>query len=160
MTLSPFSSRPLPAARKALGAVWPRKALRALACASIFAASWSPAQAAPPPWTEAAYSYYADNASMAQVLRDFASSFSLSLELTPQVTGKVHGKFNSASPTEFMDRLASVYGLTWFTHAGTLYVARTTDVTTRSISAGGGNIATVRQALQSLGVLDLSLIHI
>lgn len=154
MSLSPFSSRPLPAARKALGAVWPRKALRALACASIFAASWSTAQAAPPPWTEAAYSYYADNASMAQVLRDFASSFSLSLELTPQVTGKVHGKFNSASPTEFMDRLASVYGLTWFTHAGTLYVARTTEVTTRSISAGGGNIATVRQALQSLGVLD------
>jgi type III secretion protein C len=126
----------------------------ALTCAASLVAPWTTVQAAPPPWTEAAYSYYADNASMAQVLRDFASSFSLSLELTPQVTGKVHGKFNSASPTEFMDRLASVYGLTWFTHAGTLYVARTTDVTTRSISAGGGNIATVRQALQSLGVLD------
>lgn len=147
----------MPAATPQVSSTWPRqaqRALRALACAASLTAPWATAQAAPPPWTEAAYSYYADNASMAQVLGDFAGSFSLSLELSPQVTGKVQGKFNSASPTEFMDRLASVYGLTWFTHAGTLYVARTTEVTTRSISAGGGNIATVRQALQSLGVLD------
>ncbi|MET1115635.1 MAG: type III secretion system outer membrane ring subunit SctC [Comamonas sp.] len=131
-----------------------RAALRALACASLLSASWSPAQAAPPPWTEAPYSYYADNTPLAQVLREFAGSFSLSLELSPQVTGKVQGKFNSASPTEFIDRLASVYGLTWFTHAGTLYVGRTTEAATRSISAGGGSIATVRQALLSLGVLE------
>lgn len=133
---------------------WPRRALHALACAGVLAASWSTARAAPAPWTNAPYSYYAENASMAQVLGDFASSFSLSLQLSPQVTGKVQGKFNSASPTEFIDRLAGVYGLTWFTHAGTLHVGRTTEVTTRSISAGGGNIATVRQALLSLGVLD------
>ena len=128
------------------------RTLRALACAGMLAAGWTSVQAAP--WTEAAYSYYADNTSLAQVLGDFASSFSLSLDMSPQVTGKVQGKFNSASPTEFIDRLASVYGLTWFTHAGTLYVGRTTEVATRSISAGGGNIATMRQALQSLGVLD------
>lgn len=131
-----------------------RQALLALACASSFAAPCALAQTAPVPWTEAAYSYYADNTHLAQVLKDFAGSFSLSLELSPQVTGKVHGKFNSASPTEFMDRLASVYGLAWFTHAGTLFVSRTTEMATRSISAGGGNITTVRQALQSLGVLD------
>lgn len=161
MKLSSFLSVSMPAgiAPRTLQAprAWSRQtrsALRALACAASFAAPWATAQAAPPPWTEAAYSYYADNANLAQVLHDFAGSFSLSLDLSPQVTGKVHGKFNSASPTEFMDRLASVYGLTWFTHAGTLFVSRTTEMSTRSISAGGGNIATVRQALQSLGVLD------
>ncbi|WP_159910941.1 type III secretion system outer membrane ring subunit SctC [Pantoea sp. 18069] len=158
MTLSPFPSHSMPAhsalPTPSIFPAWPRRTLRALACAGVFAASWTTAQAGPPPWTEAAYSYYANNASMAQVLGDFASSFSLSLDLSPQATGKVHGKFNSASPTEFIDRLASVYGLTWFTHAGTLYVGRTTEVATRSISAGGGNIATVRQALLSLGVLD------
>ncbi|MFC7206487.1 hypothetical protein ACFQOZ_06430 [Comamonas endophytica] len=142
----------LHAARTAAGKA--RRALLALACASCFSACWTVAQAAPPPWTEAPYSYYADNTPLPQVLRDFASSFSLSLELSPQVAGKVQGRFNSASPTEFIDRLASVYGLTWFTHAGTLYVGRTTEAATRSISAGGGSIATVRQALLSLGVLD------
>lgn len=153
MTLSSFPS-PNMSARTRLASRAPGKALRALACASLLAASGGTAQAGPVPWTEAPYSYYADNTSIAQVLGDFASSFSLSLELSPQVTGKVQGRFNSASPTEFIDRLASVYGLTWFTHAGTLHVGRTTEVTTRSITAGGGNIATVRQALMSLGVLD------
>jgi len=153
MTSSPS---PLPGpdtAHRAPFTAWTHRVLRTLACASLLAAS-GVAQAAPPPWTEAPYSYYAENTSLAQVLGDFASSFSLSLQLSPQVTGKVQGKFNSASPTEFIDRLSSVYGLTWFTHAGTLYVGRTTEAATRSISAGGGSIATVRQALLSLGVLD------
>lgn len=124
----------------------------ALACALMFA---SPrAHAGPPPWTDAPYSYYADNAPIANVLRDFASSFSLSLELSPLVEGKVNGRFNSQNPTEFMDRMASVYGLTWFTHAGTLFISRTTEMSTRSITSGSSGIAAVRQALISLGVLD------
>src|SRR5690606_31742621 len=61
-----------------------RTTLRALVCASLLGASWAPSQAAAP-WTEAPYSYYAENTSLAQVLGDFASSFSLSLELSPQV---------------------------------------------------------------------------
>lgn len=43
---------------------------------------------------------------------------------------------------------------TWFTHAGTLFVSRTTEMSTRSITAGGGSIAAVRQVVTSLGVLD------
>lgn len=124
----------------------------ALACALLLGAA--PVQAGTPPWANAPYSYYADNAPIANVLRDFASSFSLSLELSPLVEGKVNGRFNAQNPTEFMDRMASVYGLTWFTHAGTLFVSRTTEMSTRSITGGGSGIAAVRQALTSLGVLD------
>jgi len=124
----------------------------ALACALLLGAA--PAQAGTPPWANAPYSYYADNAPIANVLRDFASSFSLSLELSPLVEGKVNGRFNAQNPTEFMDRMGSVYGLTWFTHAGTLFVSRTTEMSTRSITSGSSGIAAVRQALTSLGVLD------
>jgi len=124
----------------------------ALACA--LALGPLPSHAGTPPWADAPYSYYADNAPIANVLRDFASSFSLSLELSPLVEGKVNGRFNSQNPTEFMDRMASVYGLTWFTHAGTLFVSRTTEMSTRGITAGGSSTAAVRQALTSLGVLD------
>ncbi|GAB1387150.1 SctC family type III secretion system outer membrane ring subunit BscC [Melaminivora sp.] len=130
------------------------RALGTMALSLSLVAAPSTPLAGPVPWTEAAYSYYADNAPIAQVLRDFAASFSLSLELSPLVEGQVNGRFNAQSPSEFMGRLASVYGLTWFTHAGTLYVARTTEMSTRSISAGGASISTVRQALTSLGVLE------
>lgn len=136
----------MPAAARAAGQAV------ALACALLLGAA--PAHAGAPPWANAPYSYYADNAPIANVLRDFASSFSLSLELSPLVEGKVNGRFNAQNPTEFMDRMASVYGLTWFTHAGTLFVSRTTEMSTRSITSGGSGIAAVRQALTSLGVLD------
>jgi type III secretion protein C len=126
----------------------------ALALACAIALGTAPAHAGPPPWADAPYSYYADNAPIAEVLRNFAGSFSLSLDLSPRVDGNVNGRLNSQNPTEFMDRMASVYGLTWFTHAGTLFVSRTTEMSTRSITAGGSSIAAVRQALTSLGVLD------
>ncbi len=131
-----------------------RPAALALACALVLGLASPASHAGPPPWADAPYSYYADNAPIANVLRDFASSFSLSLDLSPLVEGKVNGRFNSQNPTEFMDRMASVYGLTWFTHAGTLFVSRTTEMSTRSITSGGSGIAAVRQALTSLGVLD------
>lgn len=126
----------------------------ALAVCALTLSTLPAAQAGPVPWTDAPYSYYADSAPIANVLRDFAASFSLSLELSPLVEGKVSGRFNAQTPTEFMDRMASVYGLTWFTHAGTLFVSRTTEMSTRSITSGGSSIAAVRQALTSLGVLD------
>ena len=123
-------------------------------CALVLGLGTTPSHAGRPPWADAPYSYYADNASISVVLRDFAGSFSLSLDLSPLVEGKVNGRFNSQNPSEFLDRMASVYGLTWFTHAGTLFVNRTTEMATRSITSGSSNIATVRQALSSLGVLD------
>ena len=125
----------------------------AAACAMLGAAP-PKALASPPPWAEAPYSYYANNESMHTVLGNFASSFSLSLDLSPEVTGTVNGKFNAQSPTEFMDRLSSVYGLNWFTHAGTLFVSRTTQITTKAITSGSSSIATMREALGSLGILD------
>jgi type III secretion protein C len=133
-----------PAARRLLALVFSG----ALACTAL------PALASPPPWVGAPYSYYAENTPLPTVLQEFASSFSLSLQMTPEVQGVVNGRFNAQTPTEFIDRLGSVYGLHWFTHAGTLFVSRTTEMSTRSITSGGSSIATVRQALNSLGVLD------
>lgn len=132
-------------ARKVLG-------LAGAACALSLALA-APARAAPS-WPEAAYSYYANNESLQDTLRDFAGGFSLSLRLGPHVAGVVNGKFNADSPTEFMDRLSGVYGLSWFVHAGTLFVSRASDLATRAISARGSSIGELRQALQQLGVLD------
>ncbi|SEK10056.1 MULTISPECIES: type III secretion system outer membrane ring subunit SctC [unclassified Variovorax] len=132
--------------------------LRTLAAALVGCALLSlpgaPAHAGPPPWSDAPYTYYAESQPLAKVLRDFAASFSLALELSPQVTGPVNGRFSSPTPTDFLNQLGGVYGFNWFTHAGTLYVSRTTETTTRSITASGASIGAMRQALTSLGVLD------
>ena len=111
-------------------------------------------QAGPVPWPEAAYSHFADNQKLEAVLADFAGSFSLSLSLAPGITGAVNGKFTTVSPTEFVTKLAGVYGFVWYTHAGTLFVSKASDLATRSIVPPGGNIASLRKALTDLGVLD------
>lgn len=111
------------------------------------------AQAAPN-WPNVPYSYYARDENLQTLLREFAGGFSLSLQLGPNVTGTVNGKFNANTPTEFMDRLGGVYGFNWFVYAGTLFVSRTNDMKTRSVSAMGSSISALRQALQQLGVLD------
>ena len=82
------------------------------------------AQAAPN-WPNVPYSYYARDENLQTLLREFAGGFSLSLQLGPNVTGTVNGKFNANTPTEFLDRLGGVYGFNWFVYAGTLFVSRT-----------------------------------
>ena len=107
-----------------------------------------------PSWPDAPYSYYATNAPLRTVLQEVAASFSLSLQVGPSVNGVVNGRFNATNPTEFMNRLGGVYGFNWFVYAGTLYVSGASETATRSISAMGGSITSMRQALEQLGVLD------
>jgi len=107
-----------------------------------------------PRWPQVPYTYFADQQSLQEVLQQFASGFSLSLRLGKGVGGVVSGKFNTNTPTDFLDRLGGVYGFNWFVYAGTLYVSDASEVQTRTVSAGAGGVGGMRQALMQLGVLD------
>src|SRR5690606_34545641 len=78
----------------------------------------------------------------------------LALQLGPDVKGVVNGKFNTNSPTEFLNRLGGVYGFNWFVHSGTLFVSRSDNMQTKTIEAQGSSITAIRDALEQLGVLD------
>jgi len=126
---------------------------RMFAAAILSLCSATPAWAAPG-WPEAPYSYYAEDEALGDVLRDFASSFSLSLQAEPGISGQVKGKFTTSSPTEFLNRLGGVYGFNWFVHSGTLFVSPADKVATRTINAMGNSIGALHEALLRLGVLD------
>ncbi|WP_374608957.1 secretin N-terminal domain-containing protein, partial [Diaphorobacter nitroreducens] len=128
--------------------------LRTLSAAAALACAPT-AFGAEPPWpAEAPYSYFAEAANLQTVLADFATGFSLSLSIDPAVSGTVNGRFATRSPTEFISRLAGVYGFVWYTHSGTLFVSRASDVVTKGVSAPGGNVGNMRKALADLGVLE------
>lgn len=130
--------------------------IRALLRHAVAAAliGWAGAHAGPVPWPDAPYSYYANNAKLEAVLADFAGSFSLSLSLAPGVGGLVNGRFTTKNPTEFISKMAGVYGFVWYSHAGTLFVSKASDVTTRSLPGPSGNVTNLKQALTDLGVLE------
>lgn len=131
----------------------PAPLLRAGAAALLLACA-TPALPGPVPWPDAPYSYYATNIQLETVLAEFAAGFSLSLSISPDVGGMVNGRFTAKSPTEFISRLAGVYGFVWYSHAGTLFVSKASDITTRSIPAPGMGVGTLRKALTDLGVLE------
>lgn len=131
-----------------------RCAWRPLLLVAVLIAAVPAGRATTPPWPDAAFTTQANNVRLEDVLREFAASFSLGLELGNGVGGVVNGRFNTRNPTEFINRLAGVYGFSWFTHAGTLYVSRSRDVVTRALSISSTNLPNLRQALTDLNVLD------
>ena len=138
-----------------------RHAVIGLALAALLAGSAGSASAAPR-WDDAPFTYYANNAAVTKVLQDFARNFSLQLDLEgaagsradSRLGARVNGRFNSANPTAFLDQMGSVYGFSWFSYAGVLYISGASDVTTRVVDARGGSISGLRDALYTLGVLD------
>ncbi len=127
--------------------------LRALV-ASVLLALSPAAWPGPPPWPDSPYSYFADGVALETVLREFAAGFSLSLVVEPGVQGTVNGRFNSASPTEFISRLGGVYGFAWYTQAATLHVSPARETVMRTLPMPPGGAGRLRQTLIDLGVVD------
>ena len=126
----------------------------ALLSASTFLTAGE-ALAGPPPWQDSAFTFYAERKPLRTVLREFAAAFSLSVQMPDDLSGSVNGRFTTASPSEFIDRLGSTYGFVWFTHAGTLFISRTQDMVVRSIAGGAtGPGNKLKQVLTDLKVLD------
>ncbi|WP_153075607.1 type III secretion system outer membrane ring subunit SctC [Paraburkholderia bonniea] len=121
---------------------------------ALLTAGASPALLAATPWPAVNYSYYAENTPVQRVLSDFAAAFSLTPQISPLVTGRVSGRFNTATPTEYLNRLGGIYGFTWFAYGGTLYINPANQVITRTLPVTGGSTIAAREALTALGVLD------
>lgn len=136
-----------PLVRRAVS-VWWRRA------ACVMSLWVSVCTAATPPWPASAYSYYAEAVRLETVLADFATGFNLGLSIQPGVTGTVSGRFTTATPTEFLNRLGGVYGFVWYTHAGVLHVSKSSDMVTRSLPIPGGGLVNVRATLTEMGVVD------
>lgn len=113
-----------------------------------------PGHASPPPWPNAPYSFFADKIPLESAIADFARSFSLSLNLAPGVQGVLNGKFTTQNPTEFISRLAGVYGLVWYVHNGTLYVSKAGDSVTRTVQVPAATMNSLQKALTDLGILE------
>jgi len=90
-----------------------------------------------------------------QVLSEFAARFSLSLDMPTGLDAPVTGQLSGLTATEFIERLAGIYGFNWFTHAGTLYIAGNKDIVVRTLpSTQAGSGLKLRQLLTELRVLD------
>lgn len=126
----------------------------ALLAATLFG---SAAQAAPPPWPEVSFSYLARNHRLAGVLNSFGRSFGLRVQASAAIEegGQlVDGTLTATSPTDFMNQLASTYGLAWFYQGGVLHVSRIEEQVTRVLAMPGAGGAALKKALLEVGLIE------
>ena len=117
----------------------------------------SAAQAAPPPWPEVSFSYMARNHRLAGVLTSFGRSFGLRVQPSAAIEEGgllVDGTLTATSPTEFINQLASTYGLAWFYQGGVLHVSRTDEQVTRVLTMPGAGGASLKKALLEVGLIE------
>lgn len=127
----------------------------AIAAAFILAAAPAPAEI--PPWGEGSYAFIARDDPLGKVLRTFAGSFGLAVELAEGVSADAQvasGRLAAATPTEFLNNLGAAHGFTWFYQAGTLFVSRVSDRETRALGSRGVPGPALRKMLSDIGVLD------
>lgn len=115
-----------------------------------------PATAAQP-WPDSSFTYIADSQLLPEVLVRFGRIFGLEAQLSAAVASSsavVNGKLSTSTPTDFMNQIASAYGLTWFVQNGTLYVSRSNERVTRTLTPPGISASGLKKALTELGVLE------
>ena len=122
----------------------------------VVAAFPIPATAAQP-WSDSSFTYIADSQLLPEVLVRFSRIFGLEAQLSSAVASSsavVNGKLSTSTPTDFLNQIASAYGLTWFVQNGTLYVSRSNERVTRTLTPPGISASGLKKALTELGVLE------
>lgn len=112
------------------------------------------AQGGPVPWKENSYTYYAQNTTLGKALNDFGKTFGIHIRSTENFPEKMDGRFATSSPTDYLQRLSSLYGLSWFYYNGTLYINRSNTNITKPLIVGADSLANVKRALVELGILE------
>ena len=131
----------------------PRRCLQVL---PLLCAMWQPvcSHAAPLPQESGTYAYYADNTPVEKVLTDFCADVGIRLRMAHGANTKVNGRLSGASRFEFLNAVTAAHGLSWFYHAGILYVSPLSDWHIRTLSVSRDSMSGLKQALTDLGILD------
>ncbi len=67
------------------------------------------------------FSYYAEQQDISLVLIQFAKSQGYTASISPQIDGKLSGKFEEVNPNDFLNSMQSAFQISWYTLANTLY---------------------------------------
>lgn len=111
-------------------------------------------QAAPLPFNGSAYSYYANDTSIAKMLAEFCANFGMQLQIDPGIVTRVSGRLGAPSASEFLNTVTGSAGLDWFYYAGTIHVTRVSERDTQVHAIARETIPGLRSALLDLKILD------
>ncbi|WP_018606702.1 type III secretion system outer membrane ring subunit SctC [Uliginosibacterium gangwonense] len=118
-----------------------------------FLCSTLAAEAAQIPWRTSRFEVAAGGKDLKELLRSLGASQNVATWISPQVTGAVTGKF-STTPQQFLDLMASTFGISWYYDGSVLYVYGTNETRSATFSLSSSGINALRNSMDRMGVTD------
>ncbi|HET8726430.1 MAG TPA: type III secretion protein [Alphaproteobacteria bacterium] len=106
------------------------------------------------PWADEPYPYIVLDQELEDVLREFGSNVGVPVKVSSRVKGKVRGRWPSLTPGQFLDRLATAYGLQWYYDGQTLHVTTTGEAISEMLPLGPVRFYELYRELKNLKVAD------
>ena len=103
------------------------------------------------------FSYYADSQELGTVLMNFARAEGYAASLSPQVKGKVSGRFQEVEPLTFLSGMQSAFDVNWYTLGKTIYFYHTSESKRIFLSPHTGTAKQLYEALRKSGVFSPQL---
>ena len=110
--------------------------------------------AVPTAWKSTGFGINVNGMTLADVLQEFSTTYGVKLQNSMPTGAVLRGRFQAASGSEFLDRLGAKYAFRWFVYNDTLYVVRSSDVTSMRLQVGEDAVLDSKAALIGLGLFD------
>ncbi|MFM8982963.1 MAG: secretin N-terminal domain-containing protein [Spartobacteria bacterium] len=105
------------------------------------------------PWPKIKYLIVAQNREVGDVLSELAQQHGVRSVISPNVKGRVSGRFENIPPGDLLSQLSRSFNLMWMFHNGILYVGTPVEVQTTLVTLRFAKADTVLHSLNSLGIL-------
>jgi type III secretion protein C len=110
--------------------------------------------AVPVSWKATGYGINASGMTLAEVLQEFSTTYGVKLQNSTPAGISLHGRFQASNGSEFLNRLGAKYEFRWFVYNETLYVVRSSDVSSMRLEVGEDAVLDSKAALIGLGLFD------
>lgn len=130
--------------------------LAAAALAAALATSFTPAPApaATLKLPDGVYKYTVIDQDVVAALQAFGSNLNLKINISPEVSGRLQGKWPEASPRKFLDWLSGQGNFEWYFDGRVLHFSAVKEAQTRLLVLPPITLDQFQAALDALGVSD------
>jgi hypothetical protein len=114
----------------------------------------APAPAAPLKLPDGVYNYTVIDQDIVAALQAFGSNLNLKINISPEVSGRIQGKWPEVSPRQFLDWLSGQGNFEWYFDGRVLHFSGVKEAQTRLFVLPPITLDQFQKALDALGVSD------
>lgn len=117
-------------------------------------ASGGPGWTAEPKWPGGTYNYLVVNQSVRDALIEFGRNVGVSVQMSENIKGRLHGGVPQGSAREFLDWICNRYGLVWYFDGSAIHISNETENRTEVVKLDDDALSGLGERLDSLGIVD------